>query len=368
MSPAERHFCALCGSHLWLWDPRWPELVHPLAAAIDTPLPTPPERTHLMLGSKASWVEPAIGPRDQQFAEYPKESIAEWHQRLGARLRDVIGCACTPHHMPEHVGAPLPARRGPSHAGGVMRSRPMVWLALFVVLFVLPLVWSAGVVYGSSFEHWSRARWDSAGLAPDPVSTPEPVIQVYAARAWGWKAVFAVHSWIVFKRAGAPAFERYEGGRLGRGPRRACGAQEHARDRRLLGRQSPEAAARSARSRVEALIDQVEAAISAYPYPDQYRTWPGPNSNTFVAHIARSVPALGLELPPTAIGKDYLSNGSVFARTPSGSGLQLSLLGLLGLSLARDEGLEINLLGLIFGVDPLDFALKLPRIGRFGLR
>ena len=84
--PAGRHFCARCGSHLWLWDPRWPELVHPLAAAIDTPLPTPPERTHLMLGSKASWVEPAIGPRDQQFAEYPKESIAEWHQRLGARL------------------------------------------------------------------------------------------------------------------------------------------------------------------------------------------------------------------------------------------------------------------------------------------
>ena len=82
-SPAERRFCALCGSHLWLWDPRWPELVHPLASAIDTPLPTPPERTHLMLGSKASWVEPAIGPRDQQFAEYPEESIAAWHERLG---------------------------------------------------------------------------------------------------------------------------------------------------------------------------------------------------------------------------------------------------------------------------------------------
>jgi hypothetical protein len=83
VSPAERHFCALCGSHLWLWDPRWPELVHPLAGAIDTPLPTPPQRTHLMLGSKASWVEPAIAPGDQQFTEYPKESIAEWHQRLG---------------------------------------------------------------------------------------------------------------------------------------------------------------------------------------------------------------------------------------------------------------------------------------------
>jgi hypothetical protein len=85
-SPAARHFCMLCGSHLWLWDPRWPELVHPLASAIDTPLPRPPERTHLMLGSKASWVEPAIGPTDQQFVEYPEESIAAWHERLGRTM------------------------------------------------------------------------------------------------------------------------------------------------------------------------------------------------------------------------------------------------------------------------------------------
>ena len=82
-SPAERTFCAICASCLWLWDPRWPELVHPFASAIDSPLPPAPERTHLMLGSKASWVEPAIGPRDQQFEGYPDESIAEWHERLG---------------------------------------------------------------------------------------------------------------------------------------------------------------------------------------------------------------------------------------------------------------------------------------------
>jgi hypothetical protein len=82
-SPAERNFCARCGSHLWLWDPRWPELVHPLAAAIDTPLPIPPERAHLMLASKAAWVEPQIGPGERQFAGYPDESIAAWHERLG---------------------------------------------------------------------------------------------------------------------------------------------------------------------------------------------------------------------------------------------------------------------------------------------
>lgn len=82
-SPAERHFCGECGSALWVWDPRWPELIHPFASAIDTPLPTPPERTHLMLGSKAPWVEVRADARDKQFDEYPRESIAEWHERLG---------------------------------------------------------------------------------------------------------------------------------------------------------------------------------------------------------------------------------------------------------------------------------------------
>ena len=81
-SPAERHFCPICASALWVFDPRWPELVHPFASAIDSELPQPPERTHLMLGSKASWVEPEIGPQDKSFDEYPDESIAQWHQRL----------------------------------------------------------------------------------------------------------------------------------------------------------------------------------------------------------------------------------------------------------------------------------------------
>jgi hypothetical protein len=244
----------------------------------------------------------------------------------------------------------------------------MLWLVLFLVLFVVPHLWTATLVYGGSVEHWSQARWDSAGLAPDPATTSEPVIQVYAARAWGWKAVFAVHSWIVIKRAGAPAFDRYEvvGWGVQRGApavrknmRPIDGYWAGNRPELLLDRRGPE---------VEALIDQVETAILNYPHPDQYRTWPGPNSNTFIAHIARAVPALGLELPPTAIGKDYLSNGSIVARAPSGTGVQVSLLGLLGLALARDEGVEVNLLGLTFGVDPLDFALKLPGIGRLGLR
>jgi hypothetical protein len=82
-SPARRHFCKCCGSALWVYDPRWPELVHPFASAIDTELPPAPERTFLMVGSKKDWVPLEAGEKDKIFDEYPEESIAAWHQRLG---------------------------------------------------------------------------------------------------------------------------------------------------------------------------------------------------------------------------------------------------------------------------------------------
>lgn len=82
-SPGERRFCNKCGSALWVWDPRWPDLVHPFASAIDTELPVPPERVHLMLGSMPDWVQPDIGKNDKQFEDYPDESIADWHASRG---------------------------------------------------------------------------------------------------------------------------------------------------------------------------------------------------------------------------------------------------------------------------------------------
>jgi len=115
----------------------------------------------------------------------------------------------------------------------------------------------------------------------------------------------------------------------------------------------------------EPLIPRVEAAVASYPYPTSYRTWPGPNSNTFTAWVGRSVPELRLKLPPTAIGKDFLP-GSVADTTPSGTGVQLSLFGLTGLAVGWEEGIELNLLTLNFGVEVKHPALKLPMVGRIG--
>ena len=82
-SPAGRHFCRLCGSALWLWDPRWPELVHPHASAIDTPLPKPPEVVEMGLAWAPPWVDVPDGSGHPHFAEFPSESLEEWHKRHG---------------------------------------------------------------------------------------------------------------------------------------------------------------------------------------------------------------------------------------------------------------------------------------------
>ncbi len=84
-SPAERRFCSRCGSALWVWDPRWPELVHPFASAIDTPLPVAPEQVHMLLDSKPDWVRLDAAKSEARFDLYPEESLDEWHRRHGLR-------------------------------------------------------------------------------------------------------------------------------------------------------------------------------------------------------------------------------------------------------------------------------------------
>jgi hypothetical protein len=86
ISTGERNFCPRCATALWLYDPSWPDLIHPFASAVDTELPVPPARTHLMLRFKPGWVEPRFGPNDKRFDLYPDESIEDWHRRHGLWL------------------------------------------------------------------------------------------------------------------------------------------------------------------------------------------------------------------------------------------------------------------------------------------
>jgi len=249
----------------------------------------------------------------------------------------------------------------------------MAWLRagtrrIFLIVLLLlvgPLVSAAGG-WARLNGDWRTASRESAGIAPDPAVTREAVLQIYGARAFSWRGAFAVHTWIAVKGEGAPEFTTYEviGWRAWHG-QPVLSRRSGPPDRRWYGAR-PEIYLDRRGADVEALIDKVEAAVAAYPYKREYRTWPGPNSNTFTASIARAVPELALDLPPTAIGKDYLGTASFAAPSPSNTGFQLSVLGVLGLLAAVEEGIEVNILGLTFGVDPLDLALKLPGIGRLG--
>ncbi len=213
---------------------------------------------------------------------------------------------------------------------------------------------------------WYAKRRDPSGQSPDPAQFQPAIIQVFAARTVNWRGAFAVHTWISVKRTGAAAYARYEviGWGVDQG-QKAIRYDRSGPDNHWFGSR-PDLLTDVRGDGVEALIDRVEAAVRDYPYPDSYRTWPGPNSNTFVAHVARAVPELRVDLPPTAIGKDFLTNGGIAALAPSGSGAQVSLWGLAGVMVAVEEGVEVNLLGLTVGLDLNNPALKLPGLGRVG--
>ncbi len=237
---------------------------------------------------------------------------------------------------------------------------------LVVLLLTLVSVFIVGAS-GAWNKDWRTASRESSGIAPDPARTPEAVVQLYAARAFNWRGIFGVHTWLSVKEAGAPAYVVYQvvGWRAYRGLP-VLAVQEDIPDR-LWFDSRPRVMADLRGPVAERAIRGIRKAAESYPYPETYRLWPGPNSNTFTAYVARNVPELTAALPSNALGKDYLDQGQFLARTPSSTGWQLSLHGVLGAALAVQEGLEINLLGLVFGVDVARPALKLPFVERIGL-
>jgi len=227
------------------------------------------------------------------------------------------------------------------------------------------LVFALAALGRVSAIDWRTASHEPVGLAPDPARTPEAVVQVYSARTFGWRGLFGVHTWFAVKPAGAKAYTVYEiiGWRL-RWSESALAVHERAPDARWFGSE-PELVAERRGAGVDELIARIDKAAHAYPWAGEYTVWPGPNSNTFTAWVARAVPELEVDLPPTAIGKDYVGS-RLIGSAPSGKGIQLSLFGLAGLTASSVEGLEMNVLGLTFGLNPFDPALKLPLVGRLG--
>lgn len=234
------------------------------------------------------------------------------------------------------------------------------FLLIFLVLTLIGPTWIILTKQIDFNTHWQMADRQSAHLAPNPMTTKEAVIQAYAARAFHWRGIFSSHTWLAFKEKNSDSYVVLQviGWRQFHGMS-AVVMQHDVPDRAWFG-QKPSVILDLRGLAAEKLIPQIIQAVKNYPDAAVYQLWPGPNSNTFIAYIARQVPELGLMLPGNAVGKDFLPDGKIFARAPSGTGYQVSLLGVFGLLLAKEEGIEINFLGGVYGFDFQRMKVKLP--------
>ena len=244
-------------------------------------------------------------------------------------------------------------------------SKLLIALRWYAVLFLLPLALHGA--WWMSKDHpasWGRADWSSARLLQPASATREASVRVFSAPAGRWKGLFSHHTWIVVKEKGASQYTRFDVVGWGR-PVRTNGWVP---DGRWYGN-TPELVAAVEGPVAERLIPKIRAAIAGYPHAGlgDYRVWPGPNSNTFVASILAAIPEAGIVLPSNAIGRDFRDPLFFAGLSPTRTGIQISALGLFGLTIAWQEGIELNVLGLVAGVDIRRLAVKLPGWGPLSL-
>ncbi len=181
------------------------------------------------------------------------------------------------------------------------------------ILKILPFFVLVGLITwncSSGKKSWRTASRESAGIAPDPSVTKEAVLHVYGADAWGWRGWFAIHTWIAVKRTGEAYYTVYDV--VGWRSRRKQPVLKIARDipDRYWYGEKPRILKEHRGKGVDELIDAIDKAARAYPWKTTYKAFPGPNSNTLTAWIAKQVPELELDLPFSAIGSGYVDQGN----------------------------------------------------------
>ena len=240
-------------------------------------------------------------------------------------------------------------------------------LFTFVLLVVMPIALSAGRYFLDADErgNWQTANRASAGLLPRAGDHPAAVIRVFGARTVRWRGIFALHTWIVVKEENAASYTRYDYTAWGE-PIRSNG---FAADGLWFGA-TPETLVAVDGEEASRLIPTIRDVVETYKFRayGDYSAWPGPNSNTFVQAILNAVPQLKAVLPPTAVGKDFPYAERWLGLTASRTGIFATLGGYLGVMIGWVEGFEINLFGAVLGVDVRRPAIKLPGLGRLGMR
>lgn len=202
-----------------------------------------------------------------------------------------------------------------------MRSAIRFLLLAFLVVYATPIAISAALyALADRPLDWRSADRSSAGLLPSPPDEAA-VVRIYSARTVRWRGIFATHAWVVIKDRGAPSYERFDYTAWG-DPIRVNG---FAADGRWFGNM-PDVVFAADGEAAERLIPKIRTAIASYAFTRRgdYRAWPGPNSNTFVAGVIAAIPEIRTTLPPTALGKDYPIDGRWIGWSHSGTGIRLS--------------------------------------------
>lgn len=238
-------------------------------------------------------------------------------------------------------------------------------LLLILVVYLLPALASAG--WWSLQNHpssWREAEWGASGVLPKAYASGDAKIYIMSASTGGLKGAVASHSWIVTKTKGDATYNRYDKVGWGSPIRR----NSYVADAYWYSN-TPHIVKEISGDEAERLIPAVEAAIQSYPYAGvgDYRIYPGPNSNSFVAHVLRTVPDLDAVLPPDAVGRDFPADGRMFAIDPDGRDMHATLYGLIGIAAGQRSGLEVHFMGLVAGIDVANPGVKIPAIGRIGL-
>ncbi|MBO0906356.1 DUF3750 domain-containing protein [Jiella sonneratiae] len=238
-------------------------------------------------------------------------------------------------------------------------------LAGLVAIFLLPTAASAALWYlGDHATSWRTADWSSSGLLPPAGEVAEARVYVMSARTGGLKGAVAEHAWIVVKDEGGRPYERWDKVGWGMPVHRDAFPPDG-----VWYSNEPHVVFEASGAAAERLIPEIRAAIADYPFAMRggYHIFPGPNSNSFVAHVMRHVPAIDAVLPPVSVGRDYPTDGSLVFVDPDGRDVHASLFGYAGISAGWKTGLEINLLGLVAGVDIRRLGIKVPAFGTFAL-
>jgi hypothetical protein len=234
-----------------------------------------------------------------------------------------------------------------------------------LIIFVMPAL--ATLAWWATLERpgsWRNADWSSSGVLPRAPTVDEAAIHVLAARTGGFKGAFSLHSWLVVKKPGSAQYDRYD--KVGWGTPIRHNA--YAADGRWYSN-APEIVASITGAEAARLIPAVEAAVADYRFSrhGDYRIWPGPNSNSFVAHVLRSLPEFGTTLPSNATGRDYAPGMVAFDLAPDWRDIHVTLGGYVGFAFGVRSGLEVHLAGLVAGLDLARPGIKIPAFGTIRL-